>query len=367
MKRVDFQTGRRPAVGIFVKCPMPPPVVVRADLFDHMMSISVTMDQKRIEFVTDCQAAFPAQFPSFEDAARYVNSLDTKATAELFCEMARFYRVSKQNVTIEVLQLTMILTIIERIQSHGREFVALYDYLSRQNVAPLVTGPIASVNELMRLLETIKQNYSAAHGATRGVVDFFQTYASDADKILLAKSMKTQDAEHLVGSSSRVDPRLAGAATFAAAVALGFPSHQGNLPRCYNWKNCYIEYGDCHPDVGCDLTTDAPKMALTIKKLVQLLYAWRSKFDHDAKIPPISDAPFIAETADGLIVNDLTIDLFRGIFERTFKAYFDRHVAPAGPVAAPAAPAAAPMAQAAAPAASAAVPAPTPPGASPSA
>jgi hypothetical protein len=308
---------------------MPPPVAVRADLFDHMTSFSVTMDQKRIEFVSDCQAAFPEQFPSFDDAARYVNSLTTKEIAELFCEMARFYKVSKQNVPIDVLQLTMILTVIERIQSHGRAFLSPWDFLSqRANVTAAAATPIPDLDTLMRALETLKQNYSAAHGATRGVVDFFQTYASEADKILLAKSLKTQRTRHLVGASSRYDRGLAGHATIAAAEAAGFRGDDGSLPRCYNWKNCYIDFGDCYPENGCDLTTDPVKMAQTIKKLVQLIYAWRSKFDHEGVIPPISDTTFIAETTDGLIVNDMTIEVFRGIFERSFKAYFDRHVPP---------------------------------------
>ena len=368
---------------------MPPSVTVRTDLFDHMTSLTRPMEEVRNQFVSDCQMAFPALFPSFDDAARYVNSLGTKAIAELFCEMARFYKVSKEDVSIDVIQFTMVLTIIERIQSHGRTFLSPWDFLSQRanvelateppiadpgammrllvtmaltiidrirsrgktilsmwgflsrgaNVESAATPPIADLATTMRLLETLKQNYSAAHVATRGVVDFFQTYASDADKILLAKSLKTQRTQHLVGASSRFDRGLAGLASITDAAAGGFRTGEGNLPRCYNWKNCYIEFGDCHPAEGCDLTADAAKMALTIKKLVQLLYAWRSKFDHEGVIPPISDTTFIAETDRGLIINDMTINMFRTIFERSFEAYFDRHIlqlAPADPQAPPA-------------------------------
>src|SRR5581483_9231971 len=137
-------------------------VAVRADLFDHMTCISGTMDQVRIDFVTDLRDALPVTFPTFDDAARYVNSLGPKDKAELLCEMARFYKVSKQKVTIPVLQLTMIITIVERLQTEdGASFLSPWDFLSQAASFAGVTFPINNANDLVRVLGTLKQNYVA--------------------------------------------------------------------------------------------------------------------------------------------------------------------------------------------------------------
>jgi len=284
------------------------------------------MDEVREDYVLGCLEAFSSIFKNREEIVNYINSLRSAEMAELFCEMGRFYLVSKKHVDIVVLKLTMILTIVEKLQGQGKSFVSPLDFIvQKANFDKSINFPIPSLKDLMQAMRDIKEKYLSEYGATRGVVKFFQDHTTDEEKVTLARSMKTQKLRHPEQCSSKIDDRIVSVAKMEDLGKLGFQFDENQLPSCYEWKTCYIEYGTCHPEIECRLLRDPDHMARTMKKLIQLIYKWRSKFDHEGKIPPISDTTMIAETDDGIIVNDLSIDKFQAIFERTFKRFFDQH------------------------------------------
>jgi hypothetical protein len=93
---------------------------------------------------------------------------------------------------------------------------------------------------------------------------------------------------------------------------------ENTLPECYDWRSCWIEYGQCHPEVKCRLHTDQGLLDEKFKKIVTILYHFRSEFVHEARISAIlsTNEDFIVGVYDSKIV---TIFIKTGDLEEMLK------------------------------------------------
>lgn len=99
------------------------------------------------------------------------------------------------------------------------------------------------------------------------------------------------------------------------------------MPYCYNWKQCYIDYGQCFPDYGCLLKEDNSLLDKSIKIVVDDLYQMRSDFVHDATITPLNErnAVFtLGTTGKRPVIIELTVEDLEDVFEKALKHYFNQ-------------------------------------------
>jgi len=101
---------------------------------------------------------------------------------------------------------------------------------------------------------------------------------------------------------------------------------EDSLPECYDWRSCWIEYGRCHPEVKCRLYADNELLKKQFKKILNMLYHFRSEFVHEARISSIF--PDEENFTIGIYKNDI-ITIFikmsdlEEIFEKALKKFFD--------------------------------------------
>lgn len=106
------------------------------------------------------------------------------------------------------------------------------------------------------------------------------------------------------------------------------------MPICFNekeyWK-CYSTdpyghgQGYCRYNYDCPLPIDRELLDDRLKKTIQTIYDWRSKFVHQMILPPIRETASLSSYYKGKpIIVELTIKDFRPVFEEILKRYFKR-------------------------------------------
>lgn len=99
------------------------------------------------------------------------------------------------------------------------------------------------------------------------------------------------------------------------------------MPRCYEWRKWYIEYGKCHPDVNCPLREDEDRLRKGFNYINRIIYTYRSMFAHKARTPPFSTDDDILHVTDiykgDLILIEFTLGDFEEIVDNVLKRYFD--------------------------------------------
>lgn len=293
---------------------------LRSDIFPGIASFTRTTDEILHSYILACQEAFSQFFKSADDVVDYTNTLKDSQIAELFFQVGDFYNRSKSQTLPAVIRFNMIISLVEKMQRGLLPYIPIHEFLLQpQNVAALAGKDVGAVREA---LAAKVEEYHAAYGSTRGFTEFFQKYLGADDKVLLAKSLKVKQTKHLrqLGKSRNYSAM----ADISEAEKAGEAVEIASLPACYNWRRCYIEYGDCHPSLGCDVVDDPKIMFDALKKVAGQLYKWRNEFQHDAKVPPVGDVPFIYADGKGASVNEITLDRLQDIFEKATKRYFDQ-------------------------------------------
>jgi len=107
------------------------------------------------------------------------------------------------------------------------------------------------------------------------------------------------------------------------------------LPVCFDmnhyWK-CYSRnpYGQgigyCHYNFYCPLVHDEDMLKECFRKTVATVYDWRSKFVHEARLPPIKEVAMLGGIyKKKSIIVELTTTKLKPVFERMLKRYFDQY------------------------------------------
>ena len=208
--------------------------------------------------------------PTSEDLVEYLSRLDVHHR-ELFIEAADFYGIiyNERNTFPPYIKpaivLTMMFSIIERLQRGENKYVDLDDWLhSRECKSQLPNLNIEGQTDaekvsdsIDRLLEKYRQNY----GSVSAVTDFFSDYFTKRDKQKLVRGYN--ESKNYVrgifeGNLRIIAPDLLknpADVKKASQVLKNTPLEEGYLPPCYDIR-CYIHYGSCGPELGCRLNDD---------------------------------------------------------------------------------------------------------------
>jgi hypothetical protein len=277
--------------------------------------------------------ALNSVFSSKEDFINYLNSLKNPRYAELLIQMGPFYLVANKYQQASYVKLIMILSIIEKLQNREKEFQEFYDWIEDQDVKVnqlLSTLKTIDVDRFKEIIRGLKDDYFQEFGSRRNVFAFLREHLTHEDKIKLIRSIKADRKETVEGFSERILKNIFGkeVATIKELEEKGFRIEEHFIPYCYDWKQCYFQYGQCDPKYGCLLNDNVSLLDKTLKKVVDDIYQMRSDFVHDARITPLNekDALFtLGMSGKKPVLIELTVEDLQCMFERAFKHYFDTH------------------------------------------
>jgi hypothetical protein len=276
--------------------------------------------------------ALKSQFSSNDDFIKYINSLKDPKDAELLIKIGGFYLVAKKYQKDSYVKLIMMISIVEKIANKGKEFQEFYDWVEDQDkqiVELLSKAKIIDANRFKEIIRVLKENYFKEFGSRRNVLAFFKEHLTKEDKIKLIRYIEAERKETVERYSERIPVPLklfgGKAATIEELKGKGFNVEKHFVPYCYDWKQCWFEYGQCDPNSGCLLNDDESLLDNSLKKVVDDLYQMRSDFVHDATITPLNERDVVSTLGTSgkrPVLIKLTIGDLEEIFEKALKHYF---------------------------------------------
>lgn len=305
-------------------------VRLREDVYPALRdSLFATRESLLDEYVEIARKVFSQYFSSKADVIAFLNNLRDPKDAEFMLNICRYYNISKNYEKSPFIKLVMMLSVIDKATRHASEYVPFEDWItSNQNKEEfqkeVETLKLNTWESFQRLMGDFKERYYKTYGSVRNIVDFLDKHLSLEDKIKITHSFhseRTKYAERIhyvfTGSFGTIDEY---------AKKYGVTLSENTLPECYDWRSCWIEYGRCHPEVKCRLNADQGLLGEKFKKIVAILYHFRSEFVHEARISSIlpTEEDFTVGVYDDKII---TIFIKTGdleeIFEKALKKYFD--------------------------------------------
>jgi arsenate reductase-like glutaredoxin family protein len=306
-------------------------VEIRNDLFPNMGEFFEPKNNVIEVWVNETFEAFSSLFPSKEDFVAYLNSFKDPKDAELLIKIGGFYFITKRYHSQSYIKLIMIISLMEKLVDRESKFQEFNEWLESQDnkISELLSNAkTIDANKFKQIIRTLREEYSRQFGSQRNVLNFFRKHFSKEDKVKLIRSVTARQADSVGRFSKRICkiPDLSKVTNIQELKERGFNIEKSFVPYCYNWEQCYLDYGECHPDLGCLLVEDESLQDKCLKKVVKDIYQMRSDFVHRAIIPLLNekDATFTLGTSgEKLILITLTTEDLQSMFERALKHYFD--------------------------------------------
>jgi hypothetical protein len=310
---------------------------IRTDIFPRMVPLFETREQVLTVYIDETYDALSSLFPSKDELIEYINSLDNHETAELFIRISRFYLISKRYQPTSYVKLIMIISAIERTVSKDKKYQEFSFWIEKQKTKikeDLQKSQKLNEETFLKVMRALREDYFKTYGSARNVIDFFENHLSENDKIELIKSFR--------GNRTNVISYFCLA--YFKQIFSPFPTtieeaskktnqriYPRMMPYCYDWKQCFVGYGNCSPEISCALKNDKTLLKKTLKKVVNDLYQLRNDFVHTARVTPLNEQDAIGTLAvigaDRKPVSiELTAQELEAIFERGLKHYFDDFV-----------------------------------------
>lgn len=309
------------------------PYEIRSDVFPHLGGFGFGPRESNLRiWIREAYQPFSSQFSNLIQFVDFINRIQQSENAERFIRYCQFYGSSKNWVKHPFTKLIMMLSIIESIISMGKTYKPFKDWIMGQD--KLIESHFAEIKEgdvgtFKQVMEKFKEKYHSENSSTRNVIEFFHNYFTDQDKVKIIKSFRYKKTDVVSRYSERLwddFPHLY-ADKFSDLVERGYHITENDIMSlCYNWRNCYIDYGSCHPDsMYCMLKEDEDLLFRYLKRVINIIYTMRSNFVHDAKFPPLGEKgiDFMGGIYKGKsIIVELNIGHFEELFEKGFLKYF---------------------------------------------
>jgi hypothetical protein len=310
---------------------------IRKDIFPRMKPLFQRREAVIEDYINEAFEAVSSLFPTREDVIEYINSLDSPETAELFIRICQYYLISKKYQTSSYVKLIMIISAIERLISKDRKYEEFYQWIIKQdNIIEAELKKTENVNKAIfkKIVETLAEEYFKIFSSRRNIIDFFQSHLSKENKVKLIRSFRGYWTNVIQAFSGRVYKNALH--PFPSTIKeVGKKLHKNVethlMPYCYDWRYCWVQYGECFPDIYCEIANEDQKLKKFLKKVVSDLYQMRNDFVHSARVMPLNEKDAVGTLnvlgADRKPVSiELTAEELEAIFESGLKHYFDRFV-----------------------------------------
>lgn len=328
--------------------------------------------------------SYSTLFSSEDELIKYVNNFTNPEIAERFLEIRRFYHYAKFYYcpkcfptkridkcpncggTIEIPSyyvLIMIFSIIEHLSLGLKEYVSFYDWIGKKETKRKYEDFLTSkkIKSYSELIKSLRSQWRDEYGSTTNVTEFFDKFLTKTEKIQLIKSIRflievpalpLSDMENIEGKTR--EQALACLDQWEKQVKKeqqivfkteedikNYVKIQNNkqviraLPICFNeneYWTCYGKsyygqpFGYCLHVYDCRLFDQKQFRDKCLRKIIKMIYNWRSIFVHEAKQPPIRETVMLGGTYKKRnVIVELTTAELKPLFERMLKKYFNQY------------------------------------------
>lgn len=287
-------------------------------------------------WIDEAYIPFTEKFKSRDDFILFLNAISNPKDAELFLRLCKFYAVSKTVVKDTFTKLIMIFSIIETIVMRGEKYQPFKQWIVKRSNSELIQSKIpeiqnSSPKSFRKIMEYFKNVYHNTYGSTRNVISFFDKYVDFEYKRKIIKSFRYKRFDVVYQFSKwffedwERKPEIYQVSTirelenYRDDYSKKYMIEENDLmPNCYTWEYCYVDYGDCYPEYGCFLEKEPKTLQRHLNEIINVIYAMRSEFVHNAHYPSIGGAGM---DVYGGVYNDASILVLMSIidFERIFE------------------------------------------------
>ncbi len=304
-------------------------MTIRADIYPNLRDTLLWRRDERLnKYLDEARSALSRFFHSREEIIEYVNGLPNREDAELFLDVCGFYNIAKNYARLPFLKFIMIISVMERLCV--RKYRLFIDWLRMKENQELVEKELESfenrkLESFKEIIKRLNAQYLEIFSLRKKLFEFIWKYLEDNEKIMLVKSFRTKRTRYLEEARYTLTPRYQSIEEYAEKMRTKVG--EGWLPNCYDWQNCWIQYGRCHPNIRCVLCTNQKALKRQLNIITRIIYAYRSMFVHKARLPPFSENGEMVSVIDIYeekpIMIEFKITDFEIIIENAFKRYFD--------------------------------------------
>jgi hypothetical protein len=281
--------------------------------------------------VDEAFEALGSLFSSKEEFINYLNSFKNPKNVELLIDVTKFYLIAKKYHPQSYIKLIMMISVMEKLVNQYKKFQEFYEWIEDQDdriKELLSSAKTIDVDAFKNIIRKLKNEYFQCFGSRRNVTTFFEKHFDKEDKVKLVRAIRANWTDFVERFIKRIFRNL----DFGKVTSIqelkekGFVVEEGYMPYCYDWKQCWVEYGECHPDCGCSIRENISLLNECVREVVNKLYQMRSDFIHNATLTMLNekDAIFTLATSGGKpILIELTAEDLQGMFEKALKHYFD--------------------------------------------
>lgn len=329
-------------------------------------------------------------FSSKDDVIRYINNFEDPKRTEQFLEAAKFYHFAKSyycpncfpSKRIEIcpncekpfempayIVLIMIVSIMERLSLGLAEFTDFFDWVNKREIVRHYQNMLESrkIKRYKELIHSLRERWNQEYGSVTKVTEFLNEFLEQEEKIEFIRSIRylrevpelppkfprmgdieDKTREELTRMHKEWEKILQKESQLSFKTDEDVKNHVRNhnsemtwaaLPICFDekhyWK-CYARdsfgrgLGFCFYVRHCSLTHDERMLNEHFEKTVKTIYDWRSKFVHEARLPPIGEVAMIASVYKKgkkflPVMIQLTTTKLKPVFERMLKRHFDQY------------------------------------------
>lgn len=271
-------------------------------------------------------------FQDRDSLISYVEAFEDHRDAEDFIYTGRYlYKMHKLNdpsvklllfiALIERLTVKNYLTITAWVQKLDNELDAI--------LKSLATCETERKKVLKKELEKLAEEYYEKYGARNNFANFVEKYVSREDQFKLILTFRINYTD-VVGRYTQRWDWLPKVNHIGELKQQGFEAEKSLMPKCYEWKMCFVDYGSCRPEEGCLVRENEDKWKQTLRSVAKKIYDMRSEIAHKASDKPLPEATGEENYVDILLLIDgkpvsvqMSINEFERIFVDALKRYFD--------------------------------------------
>jgi hypothetical protein len=258
------------------------------------------------------QSIFSSTFSNEIEVIKFINDLSDPKDAELLIEISAYLFVLKENATesFKPIRLIGLFSIFEKIS--GPEWQAYSNWINKKDNHELEK----TINEFkesenldyLYLIKDAYDKYNENYGAIKRVKNFVNDYLETKTKLNLISALRTLKTNYVYYYSKETCPEF-NVKDIEELEQYGFHGGISLMPKCYNWKECYITSYGCEIE-KCPLNKNDAKFNEQFNKAISILYTFRCNFVHGASIPPVQQGSILGVYNGKHIFIDLHFDRF---------------------------------------------------------
>jgi len=305
---------------------------IRNDIYPRLVDTPLWTREGHIDvLINECYKAMEQKLGKKSDFINYLNKIERPEDAELLIDVLSFYNKAKNYAEDTFIKVIMMISCIEKIavEKHMffQDWLLKYEPVVKERVEKILIGTHDLHNDFKKLVSELKDEYNKEYGSSRKVRTFLSTHLTEDEKINLIRCFRLKHTSRAHRFSKRMEPGYKDIETIEDLKKTGrFSVNEALMPSCYSWESCYVDYGQCCPEIYCTLRGNK-SLDETLKEIIDVIYGMRSKFVHNAKMfnLPKKDVFSVLDVyMDKGVSIEMKIEAFEEMFENCLKRFFNK-------------------------------------------